>query len=129
MNYEYVFKPIECIACKESHNVNSDYQIGQEFKCPRCCESHILQREDVKEIWFYITIGSIDELHRIKIDHEKQKGILERMVAPVSSNKVHRKELVIEKYEEIKRELENNPIWEGYSWEEYPSNEDIPTSE
>ena len=117
MNYEYVFKPIECKACKESHAVDAGYQIGQEFKCPRCGGSHILQREDVKDIWFHITEKGIDELHHIKIDHEKRKLMPGgRVVASEKSTKVHRRELVIEKYEEIKRELEDNPHWKEYSF-------------
>jgi hypothetical protein len=130
MNYKYIFKPIECKACKESHNVDSDYQIGQEFKCPRCEEPCILQREDVEQIEFCITENGIKELHHIKIDHEKRKLMLGRFISV--SNRETTGEIptcyVNKKYEETKREFKNNPDWEGYSWEKYP-NEDFSTSE
>jgi DNA-directed RNA polymerase subunit RPC12/RpoP len=131
MNYEYFFS-IECRKCKETLPPLSQKEIGEELKCPYCGTPHILQCEDIERIEFPVTLEGKQNSLVVEVIPErrqlKPKGfgfafVSEGDFRTPSIRSVNRK------YEEIKRELENNPDWEGYSWGEYLTDEDTPISE
>lgn len=120
MNYEYHFS-IECKKCKETLPLDLGWDIGEETKCPYCGTPHILQCEDIERIEFPVTLEGKENSLVVEVIPDrrqlKPKGF-DRSFVSEGDFRTPSIGSVNRKYEEIKRELENNPNWRGYSWEE-----------